>query len=103
MTDLYAALQPLLDEHNGFHQQQGEEEAEPGTERPVQLAIMGLPNVVHVKACLCTLHSPSSTFSLSLPCLCLLAGAATSVLCSCLLLLANAPKPARLVREAAAR
>ena len=45
MTDLYAALQPILDKHESFHRQQDEEEEE-GKERPVQLAIMGLPNVV---------------------------------------------------------
>ena len=44
MTELYAALQPVLDEHNSYHQQHGEEE-EAGSERSVQLAIMGLPNV----------------------------------------------------------
>ena len=47
MTELYAALQPVLDEHNSYHQQQLEaEEEDAGSERPVQLAIMGLPNVV---------------------------------------------------------
>lgn len=47
MTELYAALQPVLDKHDSYHQQQDEEE-EAGKERPVQLAIMGLPNVVSV-------------------------------------------------------
>ena len=45
MTELYAALQPLLDEHESFHKQQAQEDEE-GKERAVQLAIMGLPNVV---------------------------------------------------------
>ena len=46
MTELYAALQPVLDEHSNYHQQQSEAEQEDaGSERPVQLAIMGLPNV----------------------------------------------------------
>ncbi len=45
MTELYAALQPVLDEHDSFHQQQAQEDEE-GKERAVQLAIMGLPNVV---------------------------------------------------------
>lgn len=45
MTELYAALQPLLDEHESFHKQQAQEDKE-GKERGVQLAIMGLPNVV---------------------------------------------------------
>ena len=46
MTELYAALQPVLDEHNSYHHQQVEaEEQEVESERPVQLAIMGLPNV----------------------------------------------------------
>lgn len=45
MTELYAALQPVLDEHESFHRQQSEEDQE-GKERSVQLAIMGLPNVV---------------------------------------------------------
>jgi len=45
MTELYAALQPVLDEHESFHQQQAQEDEE-GKERAVQLAIMGLPNVV---------------------------------------------------------
>ncbi|KAA6417474.1 MAG: GTPase Der-like, partial [Trebouxia sp. A1-2] len=44
MTELYAALQPLLDEHESFHKQQAQEDKE-GKERGVQLAIMGLPNV----------------------------------------------------------
>lgn len=44
MTDLYEALQPVLDE-----QVKPGNEAEDGgdeKQRPVQLAIMGLPNVV---------------------------------------------------------
>ena len=45
MTELYAALQPVLDEHESFHHQQAQEDEE-GKERAVQLAIMGLPNVV---------------------------------------------------------
>lgn len=46
MTELYAALQPVLDGHSSYHQQQVEaEEEDAGSERPVQLAIMGLPNV----------------------------------------------------------
>lgn len=45
MTELYAALQPVLDEHESFHKQQAQEDEE-GKERAVQLAIMGLPNVV---------------------------------------------------------
>ncbi|DBA81670.1 TPA: hypothetical protein ACH3X1_007420 [Trebouxia sp. C0004] len=44
MTELYAALQPVLDEHQSFHKQQAQEDEE-GKERAVQLAIMGLPNV----------------------------------------------------------
>lgn len=49
MTELYAALQPVLDEHDSYHGQQEEaKEAEAGAERPVQLAIMGLPNVASV-------------------------------------------------------
>lgn len=45
MTELYAALQPILDAHQSSLTQ-GQEEAEEGRERAVQLAIMGLPNVV---------------------------------------------------------
>ena len=45
MTELYAALQPVLDEHESFHKQQAQKDEE-GKERAVQLAIMGLPNVV---------------------------------------------------------
>ncbi len=51
MTELYAALQPVLDQHTSFHSQQAEE-GEEGKERAVQLAIMGLPNVVsHQRKC----------------------------------------------------
>ena len=51
MTELYAALQPVLDEHSNYHQQQSEAEQEDaGSERPVQLAIMGLPNVASSSA-----------------------------------------------------
>ena len=44
MTDLYEALQPVLDEQV----EPGNEAEDVGDEkqRPVQLAIMGLPNVV---------------------------------------------------------
>ena len=51
MTELYAALQPVLDEHDSHHGQQVEaQEEEAGAERPVQLAIMGLPNVASVQS-----------------------------------------------------
>ena len=47
MTELYAALQPVLEEREGLQDQQlQEQEQEEGKERAVQLAIMGLPNVV---------------------------------------------------------
>ena len=49
MTELYAALLPVLDEHDSHHGLQAEEE---GQERPVQLAIMGLPNVVGTNTCI---------------------------------------------------
>lgn len=52
MTELYAALQPVLDEHDSFHKRQAEEEKE-GKERAVQLAVMGLPNVVSTTSHLC--------------------------------------------------
>ena len=57
MTELYAALQPVLDGHSSYHQQQVEaEEEDAGSERPVQLAIMGLPNVASFPS---PLHPPS--------------------------------------------
>ena len=48
MTELYAALQPVLEEHEGeqSQQHQEQEEQEEGKERAVQLAIMGRPNGV---------------------------------------------------------
>ena len=55
MTELYAALQPVLDEHESFHKHQAEEEKE-GKERAVQLAVMGLPNVVSTTSHLCRVH-----------------------------------------------
>lgn len=69
MTELYAALQPVLDEHDSYHGQQVEaQDEEAGAERAVQLAIMGLPNVASVQplpvriACLSAAsHTPIST------------------------------------------
>lgn len=51
MTELYAALRPVLDEHDNHHGQQVEaQKEEAGSERAVQLAIMGLPNVASVES-----------------------------------------------------
>lgn len=44
MSDLYAALQPVLDEQQEPDQE--EEQSQEDKQRAVQLAIMGLPNVV---------------------------------------------------------
>ena len=86
MTDLYAAMQPVLDEHDGFHQQQGEEEEGAGTERPVQLAIMGLPNVVSGEACLAhdmPLALPSPFISLVYACLSVQQHMCSTAACCC--------------------
>ena len=62
MTELYAALQPVLDEHESFHKHQAEEEKE-GKERAVQLAVMGLPNVVSTTSHLSALFTDGTLFT----------------------------------------
>ena len=73
MTELYAALQPVLDEHSSYHQQQLEAEQEDAeSERPVQLAIMGLPNVASSSDPVPDPPSPDTSWPFLHPCFCLL-------------------------------